>query len=315
MSATALPTPPLLIRADASTHLGAGHVMRCLALAQAYLAQGGEVTFLGSWANDALQRRIEATGCQALALDAVHPDPVDRRTTLHTLERLHTTSLSTTPWLVLDGYHFDSAYQQAIREAGFAVLVLDDNAHLATYNANIVLNQNIHAATLRYHAQTDTHLLLGPRYALLRPEFSVWRDWQRSIPPRAQKILVTLGGSDPANVTQRIAQALCQVDVEALEITVVLGGHYRHQFSPGPEARGWTWAVRHQVTDMAPLMAWADIAVAAGGSTCWELACLGLPTALVVLAENQRQVAQGLDAAGVSLQLGWHADLAPSTVS
>ncbi|MGE3540902.1 MAG: UDP-2,4-diacetamido-2,4,6-trideoxy-beta-L-altropyranose hydrolase [Candidatus Tectimicrobiota bacterium] len=314
-SSLSLPVPPLVIRADASPASGQGHVMRCLALAQTCIAQGGSVTFLGSLGHPSLQQRLQAAGCEVVQLDTPHPDPHDLQHTLAILALAASAAPTAIPWLVLDGYHFATAYQHAIRATGYRLLVLDDYAHLPAYEADILLNQNIHAPTLPYKCPPAADLLLGPRYALLRPEFHARAAQTGPEPAVARKVLLTLGGSDPHNVTQRLAQALSQVDIEGLEVTVVLGAYYRHQFASGPARAGLIWQVLHHVVDMAPLMSRADLVIAAGGSTCWELACLGRPAALVILAENQRQNAQGLNAAGAAVCLGWHTDLEPMRVT
>src|SRR5262245_3347577 len=138
--------PPLLIRADASVQTGAGHVMRCLALAQAWHAQGGVATFLSCDTNKTLQQRILAAGPGYIRLEKPHPDRRDLDTTLAALTGLTTQmAVQGTPWLVLDGYHFDTAYHQAIRAAGYRLLVIDDMGHLPEYAADVLLNQNLHA--------------------------------------------------------------------------------------------------------------------------------------------------------------------------
>src|SRR4051812_29101308 len=106
----------LLIRADASVRMGSGHLMRCLALAQAWRARGGSVTFLSHCENTRLRSRIEAAGHDFLPLEIPHPDPLDLRTTLSVLDGSGIEApQAATDWLVLDGYHFDSSYQQAVR--------------------------------------------------------------------------------------------------------------------------------------------------------------------------------------------------------
>lgn len=305
--------PPLLLRADASVRMGAGHVMRCLALAQAWHAHGGTATLLSCGLNAALQQRLRAASVGYIALAQSHPHRLDLDTTLATLADLAGAGPGT-PWLVLDGYHFDTAYQRAIREAGYRLLVIDDMAHLPEYAADLLLNQNLHATGLRYRCNAEAVLLLGPRYVLLRPEFHAWRGWQRTVPEVARKVLVTMGGSDPQNATQQVIQALQQVGRADLEVTIVLGASYPHAL-PAREECGFACTVVRAVHDMPALMAWADVAVSASGSTCWELAFMGLPAAVVVLAENQQPVAHALQAAGLALHLGWAHALVPAAVA
>ena len=302
----------LLIRADANTRMGTGHLMRCLALAQGWKARGGQATFITACQNGDLRQRLSDEGFQVITLERSYPDPTDWEITSEVL------ALHSDAWVVLDGYHFDSAYQRQIKEAGHRLLVIDDMAHVDHYYADVVLNQNIHAGQLDYLSESYTRLLLGTRYVLLRSEFLAWREWQREIPQVARKVLVTLGGGDPDNQTLKVVRALQQVDVDGLGAVVVVGAsnpHFRELQSAVHNAQ---FAIRleQNVTNMPELMAWAaDVAVSAGGSTCWELAFMGLPTAVLVLAENQKGIAAGLAEAGVVLNLGWYMEVSIAQVA
>ncbi|AOY84370.1 UDP-2,4-diacetamido-2,4,6-trideoxy-beta-L-altropyranose hydrolase [Moorena producens JHB] len=296
----------LLIRADASRKIGTGHVMRCLALAQAWLQQGEQVTLLMGTAAPKLKARLKAEGIQVAHLSVSPGSGEDAEQTIAQAKALGAT------WLVVDGYHFGADYQRVIKEAGLRLLFIDDYGHAAHYWADLVLNQNVYAHEGLYpKRESYTQLLLGTQYTLLRKEFWPWQGWQRQIPTVARKVLVTLGGADPDNVTLKVIQALQQVKVEGLEAVVVVGGSNPHyeQLQAAVHDSGAAITLKYNVTNMPELMAWADIAIAAGGSTCWELAFMGNPSLVVILAENQRQVAEKLDACGSAINLGWHTEV------
>lgn len=292
---------PLLIRADANTQIGTGHVMRCLALAQAWQDAGGQAKFVQASAAPALETRLIAEGIDIARLSASPGSATDSAQTVALAQKMGAT------WVVVDGYQFDAAYQQAMKRAGLPLLVVDDYGHASHYYADLVLNQNIHADESLYsNREPHTRLLMGARYVLLRREFWPWRGWRREIPAVAHRVLVTLGGGDPDNQTLKVFQALQQVDADDLEAIVVVGASNPHFEELRSEIRNSPLAIRlvHNVANMVELMAWADVAVSAGGSTCWEMAFMGLPTILLVLAENQRGIAEGLSQAGVALNLG-----------
>ena len=293
---------PLLIRADANARMGTGHLMRCLALAQGWQARDGRATFVTACESDGLRQRLSDEGFQVVALEQPYPDPADWEITSKVL------AAHPGAWVALDGYHFDPAYQDQIRKAGHRLLVIDDMAHLEHYYADVVLNQNIHAEQLNYSCEPYTRLLLGTEYVLLRSEFLAWRGWQRKIPEVASKVLVTLGGGDPDNQTLKVIRALQQVSVDDLEAVVVVGASNPHFDELQSAIRHSPFAIRlvRNASNMPELMAWADVAVSAGGSTCWELAFMGLPNLVLVLADNQRLIAEGLDSAKVALNLGWY---------
>lgn len=300
------PSRTLLVRADASADTGTGHVMRCLALAQAWQDMGGDVEFVSCQMPEGLRRRLTEDNIAIQHFEALPGSRFDVEETINLVHRFGA------GWVVLDGYHFDTAYQERLKATGVRLVVIDDNAHLERYLADVLVNQNVHAARLRYSSEPYTSLLLGPRYALLRREFLQWRNVQRDIPAIATRLLVTFGGSDPGNGTVLVLQALEQVGV-LLEVTVVLGAANPHE----PTIRRLAAVSKHRVriesnvTDMPRLMSWADAAVSAAGSTTLELAFMGVPAILLIVAENQLGLGKALDESGAAVNLGWARDVPP----
>lgn len=297
---------PLIIRADADAARGAGHVMRSLALAYAWQARGGFVGFVSARPSAPVRRKIQAAGAAVVELDSAHPNFADVRATIAYIEEVLQQSQQI-PWIALDGYHFDRDYQNKLRATGARLLVIDDNAHLPFYDADVILNHGMQAQHLDYRCAADCTLLLGTRYALLRPEFTRAAALERLTPHRARKLLITLGGSDPDNVTEKVLQALALVD-GPLEASVVVGPMNPHLKSLQESANRLPYPVQLKtaVQDMSTLMLWADVAVSAAGGTCLELAALGVPTVTLVIAENQELNAAELDKFGAAIHLGWH---------
>jgi len=301
----------LVIRADASTQIGIGHLMRCLALAQAWKDAGGRVAFITGCQSESLLQRLREEEFNIHLLAHPYPDPEDWDYTKNVL------TISPDAWVVLDGYHFDEVYQQQVKQAGHRLLVIDDMAHLKHYHADIVLNQNLHAENSHYSCEPYTHLLLGTPYVLLRREFLAWRGWQREIPETARKVLVTLGGGDPENHTLKVIQALQKMDIPGLEAVVVIGASNPHA-GPLEAAAGQGHIPIRLIRDagnMPDLIAWADVAISGGGSTNWELAFMGLPGVIIVLADNQLSIAGELASAGVAINLGWYAGVTTNEIS
>jgi UDP-2,4-diacetamido-2,4,6-trideoxy-beta-L-altropyranose hydrolase len=295
----------LLFRADATISIGTGHVMRCLALAQTWKILNGKAIFIAYCENDVLKQRIEDEGFEVIRLNAIHPDPKDWTTTSKVLASHPDT------WVVLDGYHFDCRYHQGIKELNHPLCVIDDMAHLKHYCADILINQNLNAKNLLYRSVEPANQLLGSDYAILRKEFLYYRDWQKSIPDKAKNILITFGGSDPYNVTCRILETFIRLDDAELNLIIVVGSGNPHlqKIKNILHALPGTCSLACNPDNMAELMAWADLAVSASGSTSWELAFMGLPSFMIVTSENQEPVARELQVMGVSQNLGWHTEL------
>jgi UDP-2,4-diacetamido-2,4,6-trideoxy-beta-L-altropyranose hydrolase len=295
----------IVFRADADTRMGNGHLMRCLALAQAWRNAGGQATFLTVSDSLLLKDRLQSEDMAVASLSACPGSVDDARQTNALAKKIHAS------WIVLDGYQFGSAYQKILKDSGRSLLFIDDFSHAGHYYADIVLNQGISAVpTLYPNKEAYTQLLLGPRYALLRREFLSYRDWKREHPDTAKKILVTMGGSDPDNATGKVIRAIQHLEQDP-EVVVVAGSNNPHyqklkamvDNSPAPIR------LLQNMTDMPALMAWADTAVSAGGSTCLEMAYMGLPNVILVLAENQQANADSFNAAGISVNLGRHDEI------
>lgn len=213
-------------------------------------------------------------------------------------------------WIVLDGYQFSGRFQQVLKEAGIRLLVLDDYGHAEHYWADLVLNQNAYAEPSPYrNREPHTQLLLGTRFVLLRREFAKWRAWRREIPETARKILVTLGGSDADNATLKVIQAIQSLRLDDLQASIVVGAANPHLAELRAAIRDLPqFRVLTSVEDMPSLMSWADVAVAAGGTTSWELLYMGLPACILILADNQARVGPALEKEGAAFFLnetGW----------
>ena len=303
--------PLLIIRADATPEIGTGHLMRSLALAHAWRTRIGEVIFVSCCQSRDLHRRMADIARQVVAIDRAHPDPGDWEKTAQIL------GARGDAWVVLDGYNFDNGYHKKIRALGKRLLVVDDMAHLDRYEADIVLNQNINAASLPYATASYTRLFLGTRFILLRPEFVNRFTRERQTPELACRLLVTLGGGDPDNMTLRVMQALERIDIDGFEALIVVGSTNPHLEQIRAESSRASVPVRvvDNVRNMAEPMAWADLAVSAGGSTCWELAYMGVPTLAITMADNQLAVVEGLEKSGIIDNLGWYHDLSSAKIA
>lgn len=276
--------------------------MRCLALAQAWQEQSGQVTFATLVTlPPALRARLET---EQLAHQTIHAEPGNDEDARLTIAVAQAISAGV---VVVDGYHFGADYQRHIKNAGLSLLFIDDYGHAEHYTADWVLNQNVYAEASLYESREPyIQLLLGTRYALLRREFWGQGGQKQAAPLVARKILVTMGGSDPDNVTHKVLKALEQVTLDGLEITVVIGGSnpYREQLQSAASTSRHKIQVANNVADMPALMADIDLAISAGGTTVWELALMAVPTVILILADNQRRTAEKMDSLGAAVNLG-----------
>lgn len=275
--------------------------MRCLALAQAWKRAGGAVTFLVREGLAGIEDRIRT---EFILLETLPkecgPSP---EAFVRAVLRIGS------PIAVLDGYSFGAREQAVLSGAGIRALTVDDYGHATDYPVRWILNQNAYAVPAMYpRANADSRLLLGPAYALLRDEFLPWVGWKRSIPDRAQKILITIGGSDPDNASEQILRSLefLERKNKNLELVLVVGSSNPHGEALRVTLERCPVSVRiaRSVQDMPTLMAWADLAIAAAGVTSYELCYMGLPSLLLIVAENQRRIAERLSQLGMAVNAG-----------
>ena len=300
----------LLIRADASLAMGTGHVMRCLALAQAWQDAGGQAIFAMAATTPAVEERLRKEGFEVVRA------PIQVGSGVDAAETAQLANQREASWVVVDGYQFGAEYQAGLKSRSLKVLFIDDNGHAGQYSADLVLNQNAHANRDLYrHRDAFTRLLLGPRFAMLRREFISRRSWNREIPPVARRVLVTMGGSDPDNVTKLVGEAILAEG--GFEVTIVVGGSNPHlaRLCELVSNSGGSVRLVENATNMPELIANADVAVAGAGTTTWEMCFLGLPALLIVLADNQHGVAEELNKRGIMGKLGRGSNLSGLTIA
>lgn len=284
----------LLIRADANSKIGTGHVMRCLALAQAWQDDGGTVSLAARELPEGLKERLK--------FEQVEVVPVPSGSEADDAANLVSLARGKAACVVVDGYAFGIAHQRALREAGIRQLFIDDYGHAPEYVADFVLNQNITADESLYRNRAaNTQLLLGTKYAMLRREFRLSVRSPNRTPHSPLRILVSFGGSDPANMTIPALSCLSKLPKGKAEIKALVGVAQEGLEDVRELAREIDRCeLINNKADMTSLINWADIAVSAAGSTIWELAFFGVQLFLVVTAENQKATASVLSSNGLA---------------
>ena len=303
----------MALRVDASDAIGTGHLMRCLTLAEALAGEGHSCRFILRDLPGALPGLVEARGHAVSLLPAPTPgEPTDADLAhgawlgvTRARDAAETAAVLGEPvdWLVVDHYALAADWHRGLRPHARRLLAIDDLADRAL-DCDLLLDQNLQAAPDRYAGLLPAacEALIGPKYALLRPEFAALR---AAPPPRDPgRVLVSFGGIDAPGATLMALEALALAGMDARPVDVVAGPRNPHL----PAIRAWcaaraqaTW---HESADMAALMVRAGLAIGAAGATAWERCCLGLPTLLVTIAANQRPGAQALAEAGAALWAG-----------
>jgi UDP-2,4-diacetamido-2,4,6-trideoxy-beta-L-altropyranose hydrolase len=305
-------TPSVAFRVDASQKIGIGHVMRCLTLADALAAHGARTRFISRHLPRHLRDLVRGRGHECAVVagasfsgrgELTHADWLEASQETDAADTLR--ALDDRRWdcLVVDHYALDARWETGMREAAARILVIDDLADRA-HDCDVLLDQNVYPGMeTRYAGKVPVRCeqLIGPRYALLRLEF---RQWRERVAPRTgavKRVMVCFGGVDAENLTEAALDALRSLGLNGSAVDVVIGAsHPRIEATRAVCATaGYTCHV--QSDRMAELMASADVALGAAGSTSWERCCVGLPTVCVATAHNQVAIAAGLESRGVAV--------------
>lgn len=311
----------IAFRADASVQIGTGHVMRCLTLADDLREQGAECMFICRPHAGHLLDMIAQRGHTVVALpglptnatgasgDTVHAHWLGTDWTHDAADTRQALGAETVDWLVVDHYALDRRWEQALRPSCQRLMVIDDLAD-RPHDCDLLLDQNLGRTAEDYRGlmPSDATRLIGPQYALLRPEFAKLRSTSlaRRLHPKLKRLLITMGGVDKDNATGQVLDALkaCPLP-EGLEITVIMGPHapWLQHVQAQAQQMPWPTQVLAGVSNMAQLMTDSDLAIGAAGGTAWERCCLGLPSLTLMLVENQQAGAIALQKCGAGLAM------------
>lgn len=301
------------IRTDASAEIGSGHVIRCLTLADQLRGSGGDVIFLCATLPGALSDLVRSRGyvCAQLPPSVASSVTIDADETKAALTEIIPGILD---WVVVDHYSLDFRWEQSVRACCRRLMVIDDIAN-RQHSCDLLLDQNYDDQS-RYQGlvPADCRLLLGPGYALLRPEYVESRREDFRIRP-LQRVFVFFGGSDRGDLTGITLKALSAPEFIDLEVDLVVGANYAHYdtLSKLSSDRGKT-AIHGPRLHLADLMAKADLAIGAGGVTNWERMTVGLPSLVITLADNQVPISEQLHQRGVIRLLGKSEDITEKLV-
>jgi UDP-2,4-diacetamido-2,4,6-trideoxy-beta-L-altropyranose hydrolase len=314
----------VVFRVDASLEIGSGHVLRCLTLADNISAEGGKCYFISREYPGHLAKLIEDKGYKVFLLPAPSNESVDPE---HDVLRHHNwlsvnwredaeecySILSTcqVDWLVVDHYALDYRWEKYIRNHARKVMVIDDLADRSHY-CELLLDQTYGRKSNSYDklVPSECRKLIGSKYILLRREFNEYRNTALSRRRNGcfKKLLISLGGGDKNNIASKVLISLpTNLLPKDLEITIVLGwgAQWLKNVKELASRLPWKVEVLESVDNMAELMASHDWAIGAAGSTSWERACLGIPTVMIVIADNQKLLAKNLQQSGVAYLLNF----------
>ncbi|MGK3116951.1 UDP-2,4-diacetamido-2,4,6-trideoxy-beta-L-altropyranose hydrolase [Pseudomonas corrugata] len=319
----------VVFRTDASLQMGSGHVMRCLTLAEALKAEGAECYFICRELPGNLLHIIRGKGFNAhglmtdgssapslqIADKPLYHDWLGVTQDLDAEQCSCLLDILQPDWLVVDHYALDIAWELKLKRKGVKLLVIDDLVNRA-HASDVLLDQTLGREAGDYFSLVPSRcaVLCGSRYALLQPDFRRLRvsSLIRRAQHRLENVLITLGGVDKDNMTRQVLEGLkLSALPKSCRVTIVMGATapWLEDIQQLANMLPWHTEVKVNVSNMAQLMADSDLSIGAAGSTSWERCCLGVPTIMVVLADNQRFAAAQLARANAVLMISLDGDV------
>jgi len=314
----------IVFRTDASTQIGTGHLSRCLTLADEMKKRGADVLFFCRKHPGFSPEFIQNRGHRVVALPKPDTTQTENDGLKHSMwlgvsqlqdaretsEELLTNGFSEdkkADWLIVDHYSLDARWESQLQDLSSKIMCIDDLAD-RFHKCHILLDQNLHTdMKKRYNGKLPANCqkLLGPKYALLRPDFLQLRNKLKNHDGNVNRILVFMGGSDPTNETKKVLEALSRIKKQAISVDVVVGAvnPFRQEIAAQctllPNVSFFC-----QVGNIAELMLSADLSIGGAGSATWERCSMGLPSILISIADNQDDLAESVQRVNAAIFLG-----------
>jgi UDP-2,4-diacetamido-2,4,6-trideoxy-beta-L-altropyranose hydrolase len=309
----------IVFRCDASNIIGTGHVIRCLTLASKLRSSGSKCIFMARKVPGNLNTLIKNNGFEVYELPSL--ENISDSTENNNLSEWLGTDWITDAndclkvlknklydWLIVDHYGIDNDWEKKVGQKFKHVLVIDDLAN-RPHVCDLLLDQNwfgiVGKGRYEKYIPNRCEKLLGPEYALLKPEYLTFRNTISEKDGSVKNVLVFMGGSDPTNETLKVLSALNSSEFKELSLDVVIGENHP---DPGSIKKALTTTknsrLHRGLPSLAELMKQADLMISAGGTTTWERMCLGLPAIVISIADNQMLTNSELMKAGYIFYLG-----------
>ena len=309
----------IIIRADASIHIGSGHIMRCLVLAEKLRKQGHDIYFASRPQPGDLVQLVQDKGFTVYELNTPNQWEVphnnsDYKAWLQTswqedaqnlLQKVDNVDL-----VIVDHYGIGADWELFVKKAlSCKIFAIDDL--LRAHQADLVLDQTLLRTSNQYQfLNPNSMILAGCDFCLLNPLFVNYRNKSLQSKPRSlsiesSKVLISMGGIDQPNATLKVLEALSSTTTKKPSVTVLLSPrapHYKAINQFASQHKDWVLHIDF-IDNMAKLMTEHNVAIGAPGTTSWERACLGIPSIIIPLAENQQEISKQLVHTGAAIKV------------
>lgn len=302
----------IVFRLDASEEIGYGHLYRCLVLADKLKFFLFKCIFLIQEPSADIAQLISAKGHDIISINRLHvnQDEVwpEKSQVADAKETIKIIASINIDWLVVDHYCIGGYWEEAVRKYANKIMVIDDLAN-RTHSCDLLLDQDVSYDMLTRYDQLvekECHVICGPKYALLRPEFSELRrvSLEKKLDPVRENLLIFMGGGNLSKKLESISFLFGESNLGWRNVNIVTYDKIPEILNIKQFNKFSNLKWHHKTTEMAQLLAEADLALTSGGGITWEKCCLGVPSLVVVTAQNQLNNANMLNEIGAQIMLG-----------
>ncbi|MGL4911900.1 MAG: UDP-2,4-diacetamido-2,4,6-trideoxy-beta-L-altropyranose hydrolase [Romboutsia sp.] len=284
----------IAIRADGSFDKGMGHIMRCMSIAKEFKNRNIEPIFLIK-KNENTEELLNLSNIKYRNIYSINLESE--------IEEIKEIFNEINPEYTLsDSYWISNEYLKSLKNISKMLISIDDN-NLYQYPSDVVINYNLHSNDIEFKLKNNKlKMLLGSKYCMLRKEF------QEAIPikikDKANKILIIMGGTDINSFSNIVLENLLRID-KNIKIDVVVAKSYKNEhILRCIEKDNNNVNIIYNPSNMVSVMKGCDLAISAGGTTVYELGCLGIPTILIPQVDNQISIAIKADELGLMINMG-----------
>ena len=294
------------IRVESNEKIGTGHLMRCLTIANSLRKKGNQVYFISKNMSEESKKLLESNKFSVKLLDYKRKKfdyKIDAKFTIEIIKKEKENST----FLIIDNYQIDQKWETLVKKFVKKTVVIDDLAN-RKHNCELLIDQNLNSdikeKQYKKLVPKNCILLIGTQFAILRPEFYELRKLIKTR-TKLKNILISYGGTDPSNETIKVLKALKNLNLKNINTYIISGNLNSKNKEIEHLSRKLKNSKFYEYTkNIAKLMIKADIAFGGAGTTSWERCCLGLPTIITILSDDQKDIAEALDENVCGINLG-----------